>query len=346
MTGRFCPLPDDGTGERIQLAHGEGGRRSRELLEREILPLFSIAPPALAGDACRLPTLGGVPVFTTDSFVVTPLIFPGGDIGSLAVHGTLNDLAVAGGRPLWLSLSLIIEEGLPLSLLRTILRSAAAAAADAGVRIVTGDTKVVPRGAADGLFLNTSGLGELVLDMPGPQGISPGDVLIVSGPIGRHGIAVMNARERLGFEPPPRSDCGNLTPVVEALAAEGLHPKSLRDCTRGGLAAVLHEWSASCERTMIIDGAALPVLAETRGVCELLGLDPLFIAGEGTLVLAVAPEVVERVLSALRRVPISQAATVIGEVVDRRGEPVVVRRPLGQLIPLDEPAGAPLPRIC
>lgn len=247
---------------------------------------------------------------------------------------------------MWLSLSLIIEEGLPLSLLRTILRSAAAAAADAGVRIVTGDTKVVPRGAADGLFLNTSGLGELVLDMPGPQGISPGDVLIVSGPIGRHGIAVMNARERLGFEPPPRSDCGNLTPVVETLVAEGLHPKSLRDCTRGGLAAVLHEWSASCERTMIIDGAALPVLAETRGVCELLGLDPLFIAGEGTLVLAVAPEVVERVLSALRRVPISQAATVIGEVVDRRGEPVVVRRPLGQLIPLDEPAGAPLPRIC
>jgi hydrogenase expression/formation protein HypE len=294
-----------------------------------------------------LPQLAGPSAITTDSFVVTPLFFPGGDFGSLAVFGTANDLAVVGARPRWLALSLILEEGLPLRTLDRVLDSIASAARSIDVEIVTGDTKVVPRGTADQLFINTTGLGELIDSVPpGPQAIGVGDVLLVSGPIGRHGIAVLAARHQFGFEPPPQSDCGPLFASVEALRTSGIACRALRDATRGGIAAVLHEWAASCHLTFEIDEAELPVTDDVRGACELLGLDPLFVACEGTMVIAVEPGLAKRSLAALRQRPESARASVIGRVTQSGIAPVVVRRMLGRLHPLDEPAGAPLPRIC
>jgi hydrogenase expression/formation protein HypE len=341
-----CPVEVADT-ERIQLAHGEGGRLSRRLIRERIARRFTNRQLDQLADAARLPSPPGPLVFTTDSFVVTPLFFPGGDIGSLAVYGTANDLAVAGGRPRWLSLSLILEEGLPLSILDRILDSIAAAARRIDVEIVAGDTKVVPRGAADQIFINTSGLGELVEPAPaGPQALAVGDELLVSGPIGRHGIAVLSARNALGFEPPPESDCGPLLAVVDALRKAGVNCRALRDATRGGVAAVLHEWAAACRLTMQIDEAQLPVNDNTRGACELLGLDPLFVACEGTMVFAVPPGSAESALAAMRLLPESSGAAVIGHVTSLSPAPVVVRRLLGRLQPLDEPAGAPLPRIC
>lgn len=343
-----CPLPArDDASSRVTLAHGEGGRAARRLIRERILSRFDAPELAELGDAAVLPPLGGRPVLTTDAFVVSPLFFPGGDIGRLAVFGTVNDLAVAGALPRWLSCSLILEEGLPVDVLDRVLDSAAAAAREAGVAIVTGDTKVVPRGAADGLFVQTAGLGEAVDPLPrGPKALRPGDRLLVTGPIGRHGAAVMCAREELGLDPPPRSDCAPLTPAVDALRAAGLVPRALRDATRGGVAAVLHEWAEASGLSLTLDERAIPVGPDVRGVCELLGLDPLFLANEGTMVVAVDAAEVERALAALRGTAVAQGAAVVGEVAPRRVAPVCVRRALGRDVPLDEPAGAPLPRIC
>ncbi|HEX5105476.1 MAG TPA: hydrogenase expression/formation protein HypE [Pirellulaceae bacterium] len=342
----ICPVGIDDS-ERILLAHGEGFRLSRRLVRERIVSRFDNRLLAPLADAACLPQIAGVPAFTTDSFVVTPLFFPGGDIGTLAVFGTANDLAVVGARPRWLALSLILEEGLPLVTLERVLDSIASAARSIEIEIVTGDTKVVPRGAADQLFLNAAGVGELIDPVPpGPQAIGVGDVLLVSGPIGRHGIAVLAARDNLGFEPPPRSDCGSLFGSVEALRSSGIACCALRDATRGGVAAVLHEWAAACQLTFEIDEGNLPVTDEVRGACELLGLDPLFVACEGTMMIAVAPALADRTLAVLQQRPESAAASVIGRVTQRGIAPVVVRRMLGRLQPLDEPAGAPLPRIC
>jgi hydrogenase expression/formation protein HypE len=331
----------------ILLAHGEGGRLSRHLMSERIVSRF--ANPLLAefADAACLPPLAGRPVLTTDSFVVTPLFFPGGDIGSLAVYGTANDLAVAGARPRWLSLALILEEGLQMAVLDRILASIGEASERAKVEIVTGDTKVVPRGAADQLFINTTGLGELIEPAPpGPHNLTPGDELLVSGPIGRHGIAVLAARGELGFEPPPQTDCGPLFGAVDVLRMSGIPVRAMRDATRGGVAAVLHEWAAASHTTLEIDESRLPLTDDVRGVCELLGLDPLFVACEGTMVVAVPPEYVMAALESLRQCPESSGAAVIGRATPYSAAPVVVRRILGRLQPLDEPAGAPLPRIC
>lgn len=341
-----CPLPASDS-DRILLAHGEGGRLSRQLIRERILARFDNAILARLADAACLPPLAGPPVLTTDSFVVTPLFFPGGDIGSLAVYGTINDLAVAGARPRWMSLSMILEEGLPLATLDRVLESIAAAARQVPIEIVAGDTKVVPRGAADQLFINATGLGELIEPAPpGSQALSVGDELLVSGPIGRHGIAVLAARASLGFDPPPQSDCGPLYEAVEALRASGVPCRALRDATRGGVAAVLHEWAAASRLTLAIDEARLPVTDEVRGACELLGLDPLFVACEGTMVVAVESRLVDEAIAALRRCSISSGVTTIGRVAPSGTAPVLVRRMFGRLQPLDEPAGAPLPRIC
>lgn len=341
-----CPSPLDSEAGTIALAHGEGGRLMRALLREEILPRLANERHSDPGDAAILPPPSGPPVFTTDSFVVTPLVFPGGDIGSLAVHGTVNDLAAAGARPRWLSLSLILEEGFPLETLRNILRSAARAAQDSGVTIVTGDTKVVPRGAADGLFINTAGVGELVLPMPGPTALREGDELLVSGPIGRHGMAILAAREGIDFDPPLETDSAPLFPAVEALGRAGIPVKALRDATRGGAAAVLHEWAIACQRTLAVEAESLPVTPETRGACELLGLDPLHVACEGTMMVAVPAGCSEAALAALRSVPVGVSAARIGVVQPLQLAPVVVQRALGRWLPLDEPLGAPLPRIC
>jgi hydrogenase expression/formation protein HypE len=318
----------------------------RELLKDEILPPLMNEFLVWQGDAAVLPKLEGPPVFTTDSFVVSPLFFPGGDIGVLAVYGTVNDLAVAGARPHWLSLGLILEEGFPRAELSRILCSAAGAARDAGVLIVTGDTKVVPRGAADGLFINTAGVGELCFPTPGPAALDVGDVLLVSGPIGRHGMAVLAEREKLSFDPPLESDSASLFPAVDALRQAGIPVKAMRDATRGGVAAVLHEWAGACGRTLAIEVDQVPLTPGVRGACELLGLDPLHVACEGTMVIAVPSGESDSVLCALREIPVAAGAAPIGEVQSQCLAPVVVSRALRRLVPLDEPLGAPLPRIC
>lgn len=342
-----CPLPTDGAEERVLLAHGEGGASMRRLLAEHVLPRFGRDGASALDDAVVLPILDGRPVLSTDAFVVSPLFFPGGDIGRLAVFGTVNDLAVRGAEPLWLTLSLILEEGLPLAVLDRVLDGAAEAARRCNVAIVAGDTKVVPRGAADGMFLSTTGLGRLLEPAPtGAATIDVTDVLLVSGPIGRHGVAILAAREEMQFDPPPTSDCGPLLELVAALRTVGVRPKAMRDATRGGVTAVLHEWSRDCGRTLVVEENWVPVSAEVRGVSELLGLDPLSIANEGTMVLAVRSEDVSAALAALRRTENGNQAAPIGEVRARGAVPVIVKRPLGREQPLIEPAGAPLPRIC
>ncbi len=343
-----CPVSIDANSERITLAHGEGARLTRQLIEKHIRPAFDNPLLSSLPDAAHLATDTNRLAITTDSFVVSPLFFPGGDIGSLAVHGTVNDLAVSGAKPRWITLSMIIEEGLPLAVLDHVLDSVASAARQCDVVVAAGDTKVVPRGTADGLFLNTTGLGELVDPVPkGPTSIQQGDVVIVSGPIGRHGIAVLCAREDFAFEPPPESDSAPLIEVVQLLRqAAGGNMRAIRDATRGGVCAVLHEWANDCQFTFRLTESELPVSTDVRGACELLGLDPLHVACEGTLVATIAPEVVDEVIAALRLCPISQQAAVVGTVTQRRVSPVTIQRTLGSEQPLDEPSGAPLPRIC
>lgn len=345
---RTCPVPIPPDDRRITLAHGEGGRLTRQLLRELIVAELGDNPRLRElDDAARLPAVAGRLAFTTDSFVVSPPFFPGGDIGSLAVYGTVNDLAVNGARPLWLTLSLIVEEGFARTALRCVLQSAAHAAWRTGVQIVAGDTKVVPRGAADGLFINTAGIGELVEPYPpGPGALQVGDELLVSGPIGRHGIAVLAAREDLAVDS-PESDVGSLLPAVEALRqAVGGRVRAIRDATRGGVAAVLQEWAAACGHTLNIVEQHVPLSPDVRGACELLGLDPLHVANEGTMVVAVERGASDAALVALRAAPNGSAAARIGQVIAKGLAAVTVRRALGREQPLDDPLGAPLPRIC
>lgn len=321
----------------------------RQLIRERIIPALGSEELLLSlDDAARLPRVHGRLAVTTDSFVVSPLFFPGGDIGSLAVYGTVNDLAVSGAQPLYLTLSLIVEEGLPLAVLDRVIQSVADAAGTANVQIVAGDTKVVPRGAADGLFINTTGVGKLTEPVPhGPASLSEGDVLIVTGPIGRHGIAVLCAREELGLKPSPRSDSAPLVQIAGSLCKRlGRNLHAMRDATRGGVAAVLHEWAEASGRTITIRDDQVPVSAEVRGACELLGLDPLHVANEGTMVIAVAGGSAGDALDVLRALPDASSAAVIGTVVPKRISPVTIVRQLGTEQPLDEPLGAPLPRIC
>lgn len=342
-----CPTSTEGGSGVVMLAHGEGGRLSRRLVRDHVLDKFRDPRLASLPDAAVLPLLVGAPVMTTDSFVVSPLEFPGGDIGKLAVFGTANDLAVAGARPRWLTVALVIEEGLPFELLDRLLLSLSRAADEAGMAVIAGDTKVVPRGTADRLFITTTGLGEQLSPvLAGPESLEAGDVLIATGPIGRHGMAVLAARESLVVDPQPTSDCASLWPAVESLYGASIVPRAMRDATRGGVAAVLHEWAAACGRTLLWDATSAPITSEVRGLSELLGIDPLHSANEGTMLVAVAPSQVDAALAALRRTPVARAAAVVGRVEARGLSPVLVRRTLGRPQPLDDPAGAPLPRIC
>jgi hydrogenase expression/formation protein HypE len=342
-----CPVPDAGPADRITLAHGEGGRLMRRLVRERILPAVGSERLRQLGDAAHLPAVSGPLALTTDSFVVTPLFFAGGDIGSLAVYGTVNDLAVSGARPLWISLAAIVEEGFDQATFDRMLASVAAAAKRARVEVVTGDTKVVPRGAADGLFLNTTGVGEILPPpLPGPTELEAGDVLIVSGPIGCHGMAVMAGREGLEFDPPPTSDSAPLADATAALRDAAVPVRAMRDATRGGLGAVLHEWAEASGLTLSVDEPRLPVTPAVRGVCEVLGLDPIHVANEGTMVVAVPPDAAGAAVDILRSVPETAGAVQIGVVEARGPAAVVVRRALGQAVPLDEPLGSPLPRIC
>lgn len=340
-------MPNLGDQDVVTLAHGEGGKLMRRLIRDRILSTVGNELLSQLGDATLLPKPGGQHVVTTDSYVVSPLFFPGGDIGSLCVFGTVNDLVVAGAKPLWLSLALIIEEGLPITTLDRILQSIASAAQRSNVQIVTGDTKVVPRGAADGLFINTTGIGELFALQPvEPRGLQVTDQIIVTGPIGQHGIAVLAAREDLGFDPSPTSDSAPLVDAAAALRDSGITVRTMRDATRGGVAAVLHEWSEECGLTLTIDEPKVPLTSEVRGSCELLGLDPIHVACEGTMLVAVQRGDGEQAVAALKSVSESSGAAVIGEVRSRILTPVTIRRVNGQEIPIDEPLGASLPRIC
>ncbi len=327
------------------LAHGEGGRLMRKLLREHIMPILG---GSAVEDAASFTTGAEELAITTDSYVVSPLFFPGGDIGSLAVYGTINDLAVAGAEALCITLSLIIEEGLALEILVRVLQSVAGAARECGVSVLAGDTKVVPRGAADKLFINTTGVGRYRFEKRfSSASVQEGDILLVSGPIGQHGVAVLAARESLDMSPAPRSDCAALHHACTALqGALGSDLRAMRDATRGGVSAVLHEWADASNKTMMLDESKIPVSDEVRGVCELLGLDPLYVANEGTFVAAVSPTAAAKAIDVLGSLHVSKSAKAIGCVMNKQSSPVVIERMLGVLQPVDEPSGAPLPRIC
>ena len=347
LPGGGCPNLNTSAQDRIALAHGEGAKAMRRLLQERILPKFANVYLESCADAALLPRPTGTLAFSTDSYVVTPLFFPGGDIGKLSVCGTANDLAVSGVKPRWLSLAMIIEEGFPLESLEKILLSIAATAQQAEMMVVAGDTKVVPRGKVDGLFITTSGLGEGIDGLQSkPDTISEGDAILVTGSLGRHGMAIMAAREQGFAEQEIVSDCGLLYPAVEALHNACVDVRAMRDATRGGVAAVLHEWASDCGLSFTIEEKQVPVDADVRGISELLGIDPLFVANEGTMVVAIAESDVEKALGALRKTEIAANATRIGYARKKGAAAVTIRRGLGIEIALDEPSGAPLPRIC
>lgn len=335
--------------EHVTLSHGSGGKSSHALLEAIILPAFG--NPLLDGDAdaAVFTSAPGAErmAFTTDSYVVSPLFFPGGDIGKLAVHGTINDLAVSGARPLALSVSLILEEGLDMAVLRRVVDSMAAAAAAAGVPIVTGDTKVVNRGKADQLFVTTSGVGVLGAEVRlSVDSVQAGDVVLVSGFVGDHGMAVMLAREALELDAEIESDSAPLHGLVAALLAAAPDTRVIKDPTRGGVASALNEIAARTRLAIAIEEERVPVRPPVRGACEILGLDVLHIANEGKLVAIVPREQASVALAALRAHPFGADAATVGEVLAEPEGMVLVRTGIGGSRVLDMLVGDPLPRIC
>lgn len=330
--------------EIVTLDHGSGGLRTSELIEQVLLPAYGNTVLNELGDGAVLPDLGGQPVFSTDSFVVTPWRFPGGDIGKLAVCGTVNDICMAGGEPKYLSLALILEEGFAMDDLRTIVASAAETARQCGVRIVTGDTKVVARGQADGIYINTAGIGRLRAPGLGKSAIRPGDAVLVSGSVGCHGAAVMMARGNIPCEGTLLSDCRPLHELsAAALNAGGV--RILRDSTRGGVATTLNEFVEGSPLCIELDEDAIPVEPSVAAACDLLGLDPLYAACEGRMLAVVAPGHAEAVLQALRALPGGEGAVQIGRVTETRPGQVVLNAAFGSRI-LGKLTGAQLPRIC
>ena len=342
-----CPLPLEGY-PTIVMGHGGGGKLSNELVEHLFLPAFRNPTLENLGDAAVFELKSGRLAMSTDSFVVQPLFFPGGSIGALAVNGTVNDLAVSGAEPKFLSASFILEEGFPLNRLAAVVQAMADAAATAGVKIVTGDTKVVERGHGDGCYINTAGVGIVREDVSvGPHRARAGDSIIVSGMIGDHGMAIMSVREGLEFESQIRSDCAALNGMIAAvLDAAGGTVHAMRDPTRGGLASTLNEIATASGVGVSIDERALPVRGEVQSACELLGLDPVYVANEGKAVFFVAPEAAERVLEVLRAHPLGRDAARIGHATAEHKGMLVARTQLGanRVIPLQ--IGEQLPRIC
>lgn len=340
-----CPLPIAST-DRVLLGHGSGGKLTAELIERLIVP--ALANPALAelDDHALLAVADYRLAFTTDSYVVSPIVFPGGDIGELAVNGTINDLACGGARPLALSLAFILEEGFPLAELAQVLASVQRAARRAGVPVVTGDTKVVERGHADKVFINTSGIGVVPPGIQlGSARVRPGDAILVSGPIGDHGVAIMAHRAGLSLDGEVVSDTAALHALAGALVETCPDLHALRDPTRGGLAATLVEIATRRKLGIEVDEAAIPIREPVRGACELLGLDPLLVANEGKLVVFVPEPSAERALATMRAHPLGRDAARIGVVTDRHSVVELITPVRGRRL-LDLPFAEPLPRIC
>ncbi len=333
--------------ELVTLAHGAGGKATRTLVEGLFLPEFDNPLLEPLGDSALLELNGSRLAFTTDSYVVKPIFFPGGDIGELAVNGTVNDLAMAGARPLYLSAGFIVEEGFSTADLRLIAASMGTAARDAGVAIAAGDTKVVERGKADGLYINTTGVAIVECEFElSPERIRPGDQVLVSGTLGDHGMAIMIARGELELEVELESDTAPLHDLVRTLLEATEEVRCLRDPTRGGLATVLNELVLAANVAIVLDEASLPVKPEVQGACEILGIDPLYVANEGKLVAFVAPEEADGALDAVRSHPVGRDAAIVAEV---RPEPpglVLLETTFGGSRVIDMLAGDPLPRIC
>jgi hydrogenase expression/formation protein HypE len=350
LLGWTCPRPLQNY-PTIVMGHGAGGRMMTDLIEHLFAPAFDNEWLGQMGDSTVLANslLDGPNsslAFTTDSFVVSPLFFPGGNIGELAIYGTVNDLAMRGAKPMFLSAGFILEEGLPMETLGNIVTAMAQACRKAGVKIATGDTKVVQKGHGDGIYINTSGIGIIPNGVDiGPVKARPGDAVLVSGTMGDHGIAIMSVREGLTFQTEIQSDTAPLNGLVEAMVAAGdIH--CLRDATRGGLAAVLNELASSSKVGIEFDERMVPLRPEVDAACEMLGLDPFYVANEGKLVAIVAGEVAEQVLAAMRRHDYGQEAAIIGKVVEAHPGLVTAKTSIGGMRVVDVPAGELLPRIC
>ena len=345
--GATCPVPI-ATTDRLQLGHGSGGKMSAELLRERFMPMLDNPVLRQLGDAAVVAVHGGEIAMSTDTFVVSPLEFPGGNIGSLAVHGTVNDLAMMGARPRFLSTGFVLEEGLPLDVLDRVIAAMAAAASESGVTLVAGDTKVVERGRADGLYLNTTGIG--ILDgefRPRPDAVRPGDALLISGPIARHGMAIMSAREGLEFDSQIESDSASLAPLVQLLRGEvGTAVHAMRDPTRGGVASALNELAAASQVGVVLEERAINVPAPVAAACEMLGLDPLYVANEGVLVAFVDASVAQEALAALRTHPLGVNASIAGHAVADHAGLVVLHTRIGSRRVVDMLPGDQLPRIC
>ncbi|MCU0452250.1 MAG: hydrogenase expression/formation protein HypE [Bacteroidetes bacterium] len=344
--GAACPIPLTDY-PHVLLAHGGGGTLSQHLIDKIFLPAFANEALGSLHDGATLPVERGVLAVSTDSFVIDPIFFPGGDIGSLAVHGTVNDVAMCGARPFAITAGFILEEGLPMDDLWKIAQSMGEAARAAGVRVVTGDTKVVDRGKGDKIYINTTGLGIV------PQGVridparaTPGDVILLSGPIASHGVAILSVREGLAFETQVTSDSIALHGMVAGMLDAFPDIHVLRDPTRGGVASALNEIARSSRRGMRLDQSALPIAEEVQGACEILGLDPLYVANEGVLIAIVPPEAEGPVLSAMQAHPAGRHARRIGAVVADHPGTVVMRTTIGGTRVVDMLSGEQLPRIC
>lgn len=341
-----CPIPISNYPQ-VLLAHGGGGRLMHDLIGRMMLPAFDNPLLEKRHDGAVFQAGNVRLAFTTDSYVVQPLFFPGGDIGAMAVHGTVNDLAMCGARPLYLSVGLIIEEGLPMETLWRVVHSIEEAAKAAGVQVATGDTKVVDKGKGDGIFINTAGIGIIEHGREiDPQHVQPGDAVILSGDIGRHGIAIMASREGLVFESEIESDSAPIARLVLDLLDAGIDLHCLRDLTRGGLASALIEIAETSRNRIHIEEREIPVREDVRGACEILGLDPLYVANEGRFITFVDPADADRALEIMHSHPLGTDAAIIGTVMDDTRSIVTMKSAIGATRVVDMLSGEQLPRIC
>ena len=341
-----CPLPPRDY-PLVVMGHGGGGKLSAELVEQLFLPAFRNETLEQLSDAAVLPNVTGRLAFSTDSYVVRPLFFPGGSIGDLAVNGTVNDLAMVGARPLYLSAGFIIEEGFSMDELSRVVHAMAAAAREAGIPVVTGDTKVVDRGHGDGCYINTAGVGQVDDHvLLAPSRVRAGDAIIVSGTIADHGMAIMSVREGLQFDAVIASDSAPLHTLVQAMLASKANIRVLRDPTRGGVASALNELARSANVGMTIDEMSVPIHLTTQSACELLGMDPMFVANEGKLLAIVSPADAESLLSVMREHPLGREAAIIGHVTDEHRGIVVARTAIGGKRVIAMMIGEQLPRIC